>query len=87
MKPRDVVYQTLRREQPDVCPYYIWIDPAMVGPLARHYGIAGVRGPHMRRVAVHEVRHQVPGMAADEGGLGLLRHADAVETIAQGAVR
>ncbi len=49
-------------------------------PLARHYGIAGVRGPHMRRVAVEEVRHQVPGMAADEGGLGVLRHASILLT-------
>ena len=53
-------------------------------PLARHYGIAGVRGPHMRRVAVDAVRHQVPGMAAggdeDDGGLGVLRHASILLT-------
>ncbi len=37
-RPRDLVYQTLRREQPAVCPYYIWVSKEMVAPLAEHYG-------------------------------------------------
>lgn len=36
---RDVVFQTLRFEQPERCPYYIWIDDAMVRPLADRYGM------------------------------------------------
>ena len=43
--PREVVYQTLRFEQPDVCPYYIWVDKDMVPPLARHYGAEQFIGP------------------------------------------
>ena len=43
--PRDVVYQALRFEQPEVCPYYIWVDKEMVPPLARHYGADQFVGP------------------------------------------
>jgi len=37
-RPRDVVCQTLRFEQPEVCPYYVWVEKEMVPPLAAHYG-------------------------------------------------
>ena len=43
--PRDVVYQSMRFEQPDVCPYYIWIDKDMVGPLSEVYGPESFVGP------------------------------------------
>jgi len=43
--PRDVVIQALRFEQPDVCPYYVWVDREMVPPLARHYGPQSFIGP------------------------------------------
>ncbi len=45
IKPRDVVYQTARFEEPEVCPYYIWVDKAMVPPLAAHYGPECFIGP------------------------------------------
>ncbi|HOW68963.1 MAG TPA: uroporphyrinogen decarboxylase family protein [Phycisphaerae bacterium] len=35
---REVVYQAIRFEETDVCPYYIWVDKEMVPELARHYG-------------------------------------------------
>ena len=43
--PREVVYQSLRFEQPEVCPYYIWVDNQMVPPLSRHYGAEAFVGP------------------------------------------
>ena len=41
VKPRDRVLKSLRFEEPDVCPYYIWIHPVMVPVLAKHYGDEG----------------------------------------------
>ena len=38
VKPRDVVLQTLRFEEPPVCPCYAWVDPEMIEPLAAHFG-------------------------------------------------
>ncbi len=38
MIPREVMLQTLGFQQPGVCPYYIWVDDAMVPPLAQKYG-------------------------------------------------
>lgn len=37
-QPRDVVLQALRHEQPATCPYYLWVDEAMVPPLVARYG-------------------------------------------------
>ena len=37
-QPRDVVLETMNFVQPAVCPYYAWIDNAMVEPLAAHFG-------------------------------------------------
>ncbi len=45
IKPRDIVFETLRFEQPEVCPYYIWVDSTMVPPLAAHYGAEKFVGP------------------------------------------
>ncbi len=42
---RDAVLQTLRFEEPEICPYYIWIDRDMVGPLADHFGADQFVGP------------------------------------------
>ena len=44
-RPRDVVLRTMRFEQPETCPYYIWVDRDMVGPLADHYGADQFVGP------------------------------------------
>ena len=41
--PRDRVLKSLAFEQPDICPYYVWIDEAMAGPLAEHYGVEDVK--------------------------------------------
>lgn len=38
LRPRDAVYQALRFEQTDPCPYYIWIDDALIQPLTERYG-------------------------------------------------
>ena len=44
-QPRDAVFQALRFEQPESCPYYIWVDAEMVGPLAEIYGPERFLGP------------------------------------------
>ena len=43
--PRDIVCQSMKFEQPEVCPYYIWIDKDMVGPLSEIYGPENFIGP------------------------------------------
>lgn len=35
---RDVVFRAMQFEQTETCPYYIWVDPEMVGPLSDIYG-------------------------------------------------
>ena len=42
---REIVYQSLRFEQPEFCPYYIWIDNEMVAPLSEIYGAENFIGP------------------------------------------
>jgi len=42
---RKAVFQSLGHEQPQKCPYYIWVDQAMVGPLAERYGAETFVGP------------------------------------------
>jgi uroporphyrinogen decarboxylase len=37
------VLTALRFEQPDICPYYIWVDQDMMAPLGRHYGVSDVK--------------------------------------------
>ncbi len=41
--PRDRVLSALRFQETDICPYYIWIDQAMLAPLARHYQVDDVK--------------------------------------------
>lgn len=70
-KPRDVVFQTLRFEEPDVCPYYIWVDPAMVPPLARHYGprrFIGPAGGTQSFVGSYTVLKEVAALPVAENG-------------------
>src|SRR3990167_5851916 len=45
IRPKDAVFQALRFEQPAVCPYYIWVDKAMVPVLAERYGADQFVGP------------------------------------------
>ena len=49
---RDRVYRTLAFEEPEVCPYYVWIDRLMMEPLARHYGDAEFRDTYIRDYTV-----------------------------------
>jgi len=37
--PRDAVYRSLAGEEPEQCPYYIWVDDRMVPLLAERYGL------------------------------------------------
>jgi len=46
--PRERVYTALSFSEPDVCPYYIWIDQEMVGPLAEHYQDPDFRETYVR---------------------------------------
>jgi uroporphyrinogen decarboxylase len=41
--PRERVLTALRFEQPDLCPYYIWVDPEMMAPLGKAYGVTDVK--------------------------------------------
>lgn len=41
--PRERVLAALRFEETDICPYYIWVDPAMLAPLAQYYGVDDVK--------------------------------------------
>jgi uroporphyrinogen decarboxylase len=43
MLPRERVLAALRFEESDICPYYIWVDAAMMAPLAQHYGVDNVK--------------------------------------------
>jgi uroporphyrinogen decarboxylase len=56
MLPRDRVLQALRFEQPNICPYYIWVDPEMMAPLGRYYGVADVKASVIRD---HQVMREV----------------------------
>lgn len=54
--PRDRVLQALRFEQTDPCPYYIWVDPEMMAPLGRHYGVTDVKASVIRD---HQVMREI----------------------------
>ncbi len=54
--PRDRVLQALRFEQPDKCPYYIWVDKEMLAPLAQHYGVSDVKASIIRD---HQVMREI----------------------------
>ena len=45
IQPRDVVVRAMQFEQPESCPYYIWVAPEMVGLLAEIYGPERFLGP------------------------------------------
>ncbi len=56
IQPRDRVLAALRFEESDICPYYIWVDPAMMEPLGRHYGVADVKASV---ICDHQVMREV----------------------------
>ena len=41
---REAVFASLRFEQQEPCPYYIWVDDKMVPPLAERYGAENFLG-------------------------------------------
>ena len=45
IQPREAVARALQFEQAEPCPYYIWVDAEMVGPLAEIYGPERFLGP------------------------------------------
>ena len=45
LRPRDIVFRALRFEESATCPYYVWVDAAMVGPLSDVYGPERFLGP------------------------------------------
>ena len=54
--PRERVLAALRFEESDMCPYYIWVDQAMMAPLAEHYGVADVK---MSVIRDHQVIREI----------------------------
>jgi uroporphyrinogen decarboxylase len=54
---RERVFQTLSFTEPDLCPYYIWIDPEMEKPLAHYLGDPDFRNTVIQdHVVMTEVR-------------------------------
>jgi len=62
---RQRVLRTLSFREPDLCPYYIWIDPEMEGPLARHYGDSDFRKTiiqdHVVMAEIRALEHPLGG--------------------------
>jgi len=54
--PRERVLKALRFEQPDICPYYIWVHQDMMAPLAHYYGVDDVKATVIRD---HQVMREV----------------------------
>jgi uroporphyrinogen decarboxylase len=54
--PRERVLTALRFEQPDICPYYIWIHEEMTEPLSQHYGVRDVKATVIRD---HQVMREI----------------------------
>ena len=54
--PKERVLTALGFEQPDICPYYIWVDPDMLAPLAQWYGVDDVKA---RIIQDHQVMREV----------------------------
>ena len=55
--PRDRVLASLRNEEPDLCPYYIWIHSKMVSALADHFGDESFQETQMCN---HSVMWEIP---------------------------
>jgi uroporphyrinogen decarboxylase len=54
--PRERVLAALRFEQPDICPYYIWIHEEMLEPLSQHYGVRDIKATVIRD---HQVMREI----------------------------
>ena len=59
LMPRDRVLKALAFQEADICPYYVWIDPAMAGPLAEWYGVADVKDSI---ITDHQVMREVTAL-------------------------
>jgi hypothetical protein len=84
-----LLFDALLREDRPVSELLTTRDTFVNEALARHYGIPGVRGPHMRRVSLDGLRagamsavHGAGAIDASGGpaGLGVLRHASILLT-------
>lgn len=54
--PRERVLTALRFQQPDICPYYIWIHEDMIGPLSQHYGVEDIKATVIKD---HQVMREI----------------------------
>lgn len=81
-----LLFDALLREDRPVSELLTTRETFVNEPLARHYGIPGVRGPHMRRVSLDGMRGgamSALGAVGEEpspAGLGVLRHASILLT-------
>ena len=66
VQPRERVLQALAFQESDICPYYVWIDEAMAGPLARHYGVDDVKGDGI--ITDHQVMREIVALRRSESG-------------------
>jgi uroporphyrinogen decarboxylase len=57
--PRDRVLAALRFQESDICPYYIWVDPAMMEPLGRYYGVDDVKATVIQD---HQVMREITSL-------------------------
>jgi len=54
---RQRVLESLSFREPDLCPYYVWIDPEMEKPIAEHYGDPDFRATVIQdHVVMAEIR-------------------------------
>ena len=70
---RDRVYTALSFREPDICPYYIWIDPEMMAPLGSHYRDPDFRDNYIRdhtvMTEILALKEPVPGgLSRDDFG-------------------
>lgn len=77
---RERIFQTLSFTEPDLCPYYIWIDPEMEKPLADHYNDPDFRKTIIQdHVVMGEIRaleHPLEnGLCRDDFGV-IIKHGN-----------
>lgn len=68
---RDIVFETLNFTQPAACPYYCWIDDAMIPPLVAHYGeeqFVGVAGAYRTLAGSYTTMTEIKAHPVEERG-------------------
>jgi len=69
--PKEVVYQSLRFEQPEICPYYIWVDDDMVEPLSKVYGAEsffGAEGGSKSFKGSYTIMREISALSVSDSG-------------------